>query len=190
MSTQLVRANEVSDYTKQLTKQQRRFAEEYIIDLNGRKAAIRAGYAERSAQVSASHLMNNVAVSKYIDFLLTERSIRTGIDADMVLRELTAIALSNIINYEFDEEGFVKLREGAPDLALNAIKGIRRRVRYDDDGNKMVETELQLWDKVSALRMLGQHLKLFIQRHEITGKDGGPIVTEQRWKFGDQEIKF
>lgn len=173
-----------------LTAQKRRFAQEYLKDLNGRKAAIRAGYSERSAQVTGSRLLNEVAVSQYIDELMGDRSARTAITTDMVLRELAVLGLSDISFFEFDEEGYVQLREGAPDMAMRAVKSVKRRVRFDKDGNKMIESEIELWDKNSALRMLGKHLAMFTDRHEITGPDGGPIKTEHVWKFGDKEIKF
>jgi phage terminase small subunit len=180
----------VDDNLYRLSAQQRQFAEEYIRDLNGTAAAIRAGYAPKSAQASASRLMNTVAVSHYIDSLMEERSERVQITADIVVRELAGLALSNIINYDFDEEGFVTLRPGAPDIALRAVKKIKRRVRYDENGDKIIETELELWDKNAAIRMLGKHLGMFIERHEHTGPGGGPIQTQQIWKFGDREITF
>ena len=173
-----------------LTKQKKAFANEYIKDLNGRQAAIRAGYSPRSAQTISSALMNEVAVSQYVDSLLGDRCARTAIDADMVIRELAIVALSDISFFDFDADGYVVLREGAPDMALRSIKKIRRRVRWDGEGNKTIETEVELWDKPMALRMLGQHMGMFTQRHELTGPDGGPIQTEHIWKLGDREIKF
>ncbi|MHC4215670.1 MAG: terminase small subunit [Planctomycetota bacterium] len=180
----------VDDNLYRLTAQQRRFAEEYVIDLNGTAAAMRAGYSPKSAQATASRLMNTVSVSHYIDSLILERGERCEVTADMVVRELAGLALSNIINYDFDEDGFVTLREGAPDIALRAVKKIKRRVRYDENGDKIIETELELWDKNAAIRMLGKHLGMFIERHEHTGPGGGPIQTQQIWKFGDREITF
>jgi len=40
-----------------ITDQQRKFIREYLVDLNGTQAAIRAGYAPGSANVSASRLL-------------------------------------------------------------------------------------------------------------------------------------
>ena len=49
-----------------LTSQQKQFADEYLIDLNGTKAAIRAGYSENSARVQASQLLDNEEIASYI----------------------------------------------------------------------------------------------------------------------------
>ena len=43
-----------------LTNRQKRFVEEYLIDLNARQAAIRAGYSPKTAQEQASRLLANV----------------------------------------------------------------------------------------------------------------------------------
>ena len=45
-----------------LTNRQKRFVEEYLIDLNARQAAIRAGYSPKTAQEQASRLLANVKV--------------------------------------------------------------------------------------------------------------------------------
>ncbi len=45
-----------------LSAKQKRFAHEYSVDHNGSQAAIRAGYAEKSARYSGSRLLANVAV--------------------------------------------------------------------------------------------------------------------------------
>ena len=174
----------------ELTPKKRLFCQEYLKDLNGRKAAIRAGYSERSAQVTASRLMNEVAVSQHIDELMGDRSARVLVTADMLLRELAMLSLSDMTFYRINDDGYVELEDGAPDFAMRCIKKIRRRVRFDDEGNKTIETEFELWDKVSAIRMAGKHIGMFTERHEITGPDGGPIKTEHVWKFGDREVKF
>src|SRR5690554_3470514 len=72
----------------ELTDKQKRFCEEYIIDLNRTKAAIRADYSEETADVQGSRLLKNVKVQKEIEKLKKARSKRTQITADRVLKEL------------------------------------------------------------------------------------------------------
>ena len=45
--------------TQELNPKQQRFVDEYLIDLNGKQAAIRAGYSEKTAEVQASRLLSN-----------------------------------------------------------------------------------------------------------------------------------
>ena len=51
---------------RDLTPKQQRFVEEYLIDLNGTQAAIRAGYAVSGAAVEASRLLTNANISEAI----------------------------------------------------------------------------------------------------------------------------
>jgi len=66
---------------------QRRFADEYLKDRNGKQAAIRAGYAPGSAEVTASRLLSHAKVSAYIAKQVNKRSEKLQIDAEWVLRE-------------------------------------------------------------------------------------------------------
>lgn len=49
-----------------LTDKQRKFCDEYLIDLNATQAAIRAGYTEKYANTNASKLLQNTTISQYI----------------------------------------------------------------------------------------------------------------------------
>lgn len=64
------------------------FAEEWVKDRNGKRAAIAAGYAERSAEVTASRLLRNANVKAYIDELLLEAQKRRKESLDDILNEL------------------------------------------------------------------------------------------------------
>ena len=78
---------------------QARFVEEYLVDLNGKQAAIRAGYSAKAAEVQASRLLNFAKVRIAITAAMRARSRRTAISADRVLLELAAIAFSNIFDF-------------------------------------------------------------------------------------------
>ena len=64
------------DETNKLTPRQERFCREYLVDLNGSKASIRAGYAARSAHVTASRLLRNPKVAARIAELQAETAKR------------------------------------------------------------------------------------------------------------------
>ncbi|WP_419904668.1 terminase small subunit [Kiloniella sp.] len=69
-----------------LTVKQRRFVEEYLIDLNATQAAIRAGYSPNSVKQTASRVLNKPVVRAAINQAQVERSERLKIDADYVLK--------------------------------------------------------------------------------------------------------
>lgn len=77
---------------KKLNPKQQRFCEEYIIDLNASAAAVRAGYTEKSARVTASRMLTNDNIGLYIQELSAKHTENLGITADWVLsgiKELT-----------------------------------------------------------------------------------------------------
>ena len=71
-----------------ITPKQRRFVEEYLIDLNATQAAIRAGYSENTAEVQGCRLLSNAKVREAVDVALKSRSERTELTQDWVLSEL------------------------------------------------------------------------------------------------------
>lgn len=79
-----------------LAAKQQRFCDEYLIDLNATQAAIRAGYSPGTAEQAASRLLTIVKVSDEIAREMAERSKRTGINQDRVVKELAKLAFVNI----------------------------------------------------------------------------------------------
>ena len=71
-----------------LTAKQRRFVDEYLVDLNATQAAIRAGYADRNADKIASQLLGKSRVAAAIASAKSERSARVSVSADYVLSNL------------------------------------------------------------------------------------------------------
>ena len=138
-----------------LNEKQKRFVSEYIIDLNAKQAAIRAGYSPKTAEVQASRLLSLVKVQTEITKAMEDREKRTGITQDRVLAELSAIAFAKATDYvEVDEDGFVKIKPtvGLTDEQKSAIAGIKKGANG---------IEIKLVDKTKALEMLSRHLGLF-----------------------------
>ena len=79
----------------QLTEKQKRFCEEYLIDLNATQSYLRAGYKAKSMEIACSEgskLLRNPKVADYIQKLRDEQAERTGISADEVINELKNVA--------------------------------------------------------------------------------------------------
>jgi phage terminase small subunit len=75
-----------------LTDKQERFCQEYLIDLNGAQAAIRAGYSENSAKEEASRLLTKANVKGRIKELQEQISLRLEITQDWVLKRFKDIS--------------------------------------------------------------------------------------------------
>lgn len=85
-----------------LTDKQRRFVDEYLVDLNATQAAIRAGYSEKTASRIGPELLGKTCVSDAIQVAMKARSERTQITADMVLQrwwDLANVDVNELVQY-------------------------------------------------------------------------------------------
>ena len=138
-----------------MTDKQKRFCEEYMIDLNATQAAIRAGYSPKTAQQTSHENLLKPVIQNYIAQLQAEQSRRTGVSADRVVRELARIAFVNASDLIDPETASVKLDASRDDLA--AVQSIKVKT-FGEDG---LEHEVKLADKLKALDLLGRHLGMF-----------------------------
>jgi phage terminase small subunit len=156
---------------------------------NGTKAAIDAGYSERSARQKAVELLKRPRIAQAIEAGRKQVVRKFALSGERVMREMCAIAFSDIRHYAFDEDGNVTLAAGAPDSAMRAVKKLKRKVRWIPNGEnapiKEVETEIELWSKDAELSALGRtkHLKLFTESDRDEGVQAlgaAMLAAEQR----------
>jgi phage terminase small subunit len=74
-----------------LNDMQRRFVDEYLIDLNATQAAKRAGYKESSAYSQGQRLLKHDEIKSLIREKMAKREEDTIASADEVMRYLTAV---------------------------------------------------------------------------------------------------
>lgn len=149
-----------------LTKKQRLFVEEYLIDLNATQAAIRAGYSTDTAKVIGCENLTKPNIRTHIDKAMAERSKRTGVNADRVIMELAKIAFVNAANV-IDTEN-ATLKEDATPEDTAAIQSVKVKTIPTKDGEG-VEREIKMADKIKALELLGKHQGMFKDRLELSG---------------------
>ena len=143
----------------ELTEKQKRFAHEYLVDLNAAAAARRAGYVENYGR----ELRGRPEMEEYIGELMGERAKRCEVTADRVMKELCGVAFSSIGDYvAVEEDGgvtrvTVKSTDDIPADKLAAVVGIR-------EGTRGIEVKLA--DKLRALELLGKHLGMFAGKEE------------------------
>ena len=145
-----------------MTEKQKRFVEEYLIDLNATQAAIRAGYSPQTAYSIGEENLRKPEIKSRIDKAMAERSRRTGINQDRVLQELARIGFAKITDVLDPETA--KINQDASDDDLACIQSIK--IKPNEFGT---EREVKLYDKKSALVDLGKHLGLFKDKVELTG---------------------
>ena len=165
-----------------LTSKQQLFLNEYLVDMNATQAAIRAGYSERSARVISCKLLTNTDISAAIKQKIAEKAMK----ADEVLEKLTEIARGDMGNFmDTSSMSFQLDLNKAKELGLTSLirKVKQRTVTHVEKGGEEEETntiEIELLDQLKALELLGKYHKLFVERTEVTGEDGKPLVDEEK----------
>lgn len=138
-----------------LNEKQERFVEEYLVDLNATQAAIRAGYSEKTARSIGQRLLTNVDIQEEIQREKKDRSFRTRITQDAVLRELAAIGFARSTDYaHINGDGHVVL---TPTAWLTE----EQRIAVACVKETPYGVEVKMHDKIRALEMLGKHLGIF-----------------------------
>lgn len=146
-----------------MTKKQKRFIEEYLIDLNATQAAIRAGYSPDTAKAIGCENLTKPDIRAHIDKAMAERSKRTGVNADRVIQELAKIAFVNAT--EVIDPKTATVKEDALPEDTAAIQSVKVKT-FGEDG---LEREIKMADKLKALEMLGRHLGMFKDKLELSG---------------------
>lgn len=154
-----------------LNDKQERFCREYVIDLNGTQAAIKAGYAEKNADVKASQLLRIVKVQALIKKLQAEISKRTEITADMVIQEIAKIAFANQQDYVSEGNSIVDVSKIDKDKAA-AVESIQTTTTTTKDGFETTQVKIKQHSKVAALEQLAKHLGLY----EKDNKQKGSLI--------------
>lgn len=145
-----------------LTPRQERFCREYLIDLNGKQAAIRTGYSPKTAEVQASHLLSIPKVKRYVGSLQAKHSAKAEITVERVLREYEKLAFADPRRL-FDKAGKVMPIHDIDDHTAAAIAAIQ----FDGP-----DVRVKMADKKAALDSIARHLGMFIDRHSLTDPEG------------------
>lgn len=168
-----------------LTRRQQTFVAEYLKDLNATRAATAAGYSAKTAKAQGSRLLTNVNVAALIQAKHGARLEKLDVTADRVLGELAKLGFSNMMDYAtIDKNGqadidLTKLTRDQA-AAIQEITVDTTGGQGDGERRLVLRTKLKLAEKRGALELLGKHLKLFPNKIEVGGDDGGPIEVDEK----------
>lgn len=184
--------NEVSPQAGDgLTGKQKVFIDAYLSNgFNATEAARTAGYKGDSNTLSSVGYEN--LRKPEILVVVNGRLNEAAMSANEVLARLSRIARGEVDDF-LDEDGkfdLPKARRLKKTGLLKKLKNKRTSKRVDTmetggEGNRETletsllyeEVEFEMYSAHEALRDLGKYHKLFADRLEHTGKDGGPIET-------------
>lgn len=171
---------------------QRRFVEEYLVDMSPVRAAERAGYAPVRAARTAARLLATSAVQQAVEQAMDRRAARTGVTQDRVVRELAAVGFAVMTDLcHWSDEG-VRLRDSVELTRAQAAavaevreastartaRGARatRPARTTEEEQPEVPVrggvQVKLHSKLKALEMLARHLGMF---GTATGTEGDAL---------------
>lgn len=146
-----------------MTKKQRLFVTEYLIDLNATQAAIRAGYSVDTAGEIGHENLKKPEIQKAIAKAMAERSKRTGVNQDRVVQELAKLAFINMTDV-IDGNG--KIKDDATEDDKACIESIKYK-KSDTDTGTSVEREVKIGSKLKALELLGKHLCMWNDKMDV-----------------------
>ena len=139
-----------------LTPKQSIFVKEYLIDLNGTQAAIRAGYSPKTANEQAARLLAHASVSEAVANAMAKRAEKIEINADYVLAQ--AVKLHERCMQEIEP---MTDRRGEPIV--------------DDMGRQVYVFNAA--GAAKALELVGKHVGVgaFTEKVQLSGPDSGPV---------------
>ena len=167
-----------------MTDAQKRFCDEYLIDLNATRA-YKVAYPrckkDETANAASSRMLRNVKVQEYISEKQQEIEERTEVTQDMVIKELAAIAFSKASDYAklkkmkrnvpiFDGEDIVDYKEEEyTGIEFTPTDELTEEQKKALSGIKEGKFGIQVdsCDKVKALELLGRHLGIFNDKMDV-----------------------
>lgn len=175
---------EESDQDKKLTPMEEIFCLEYLKHFNATKAAISAGYSEKTArQIGYENLTKpyiRVRLRDALDEVLGDKTE----DVKKIINELRMIAFSDIRDFVSWSEGSRKLVDPDTGKIHHAFRTIIRAPEEMGDKARALaelsETEsalsssrkVKMYDKLRAIELLGKFYKIFTDKIEHTNPDG------------------
>lgn len=167
-----------------LTNRQKRFIDEYLIDLNATRAAIRAGYSPKTAEWIGPQQLTKNHVAEAVAQRMKDRAQRTQITQDRVLKEFARIAFFDPRKL-FRDDGTPRPINELDDDTAAAIAGLDVSEEFDGSGPDRVfvgyTKKYKVSDKKGALDSVARHLGMFNDKMALTGKDGEDLSIAVRF---------
>lgn len=132
---------------KKLTDRRKHFVDVLLTGVSAAEAARQAGYSQKTANAQAPELLAQPCVQEYLQQRIADRARRTEITQDYVLTTI--------------RDTVERCRQAEPVL--------------DREGNPTGEYKFEAHAVLKGCELLGKHLAMWTDKHELNGANGGPI---------------
>ena len=170
-----------------LNDKQRRFAAEYLVDLNSKQAAIRAGYSVRTAAQIGSRLLTHVEVQRLVGEGRARLLERTELSIDAVVRELQLIAFARLAHAATWDGDNVTLiaSEDLAEAERAAVSEVSK-TEVEIDGVVKRSLKIKMHSKLEALEKLMKRLNAYPPKQlDLTSK--GEKIPFAAWEAALQD---
>lgn len=174
-----------------LSAKQNAFVAQYLVDLDATKAAIRAGYSEKTAASIGAENLRKPQIKQAVAEAIARRSARVEVKQDDVLRELIRIFAADI-GLAYDENGKLKKLHDMPEDIRRCIVGVKVKELFEGHGEEREYigdlVEVKFADKVKAIEMAMKHLGLLVDRVEHSADESfAQALKEARARVAKRE---
>lgn len=146
---------------EKMTAKQRRFCDEYLVDLNATQAAIRAGYSKKTAYSIGQENLRKPVISAYIEKRMAEKEAALVADQDEVLKYLTSV-----MRREHKEHVVVTLQNKVEKWVMDEDTGKLKKQTITEESPAVVDIPARLSDANKAAELLGKAYGLYTDRIE------------------------
>lgn len=191
----------MGDKEPKLTPRQLRFVEEYLVDLNAKNAAIRAGSEAKRADQQGYEYLSKPEIASEIERRMKERSQISNITAQRVLQEIARMAFYDPAEFliEVDKDAddgdfFDPMKVTITEKEITGLRGPADIKRLPEDVRRAItgwgwdknqNFTVKLADKSKALDQLARHLSLYNDKLEVSGVDALADRLARARKRGD-----
>lgn len=157
-----------------LHQRRTRFIKEYLKDQNATRAAIAAGYSEKSANVTGHRLLTDAKVRAEIEQKNDEINKKLDVSVERIKLELARLAYFDPGAF-FNSDGSAKSFAELDEDSRRAVAGFEMAELFEGSGEKRSLAgyikKFKLADKGINLERLGRHLKMFTDKIEVNAGD-------------------
>lgn len=156
-----------------LNERQKRFCDEYLIDLNATQAAIRAGYSKKTAKQIGQENLTKPDLQRYIAERMKQKEAELIADQDEVLRYLTSV-----MRREMKESVVVTLQNKTEKWVKDEETGKLKKQTVTTESPAVVDIPARLCDANKAAELLGKAHRLFTEKVDLDGSTRVLIVDD------------